>query len=425
MARLLIAAMSLLLPFVAGAETVVLAHIGDPQEGTRCTNASTAWPYWSAAVQHVADLGPSVVSLAVFPGDLTNGRGNCWCWAQPGDPDPDVATCDDTYTNPYTGVVCTKCGSVAAAACTGGTPGWWCEWERIKTATGLLTAADVGWSQVVGNRDDDVPVGFGGLGYSDYNAYFGSISQLSTATNILDQGIFQASPLALAPEMPMSSYQVFETPGGAQFLHIALSYIMGRAAELETWAFSVMDLYPKMPTILTTHYTVSPTCSLARWEAAWCELDAEKGGSRIFDILAAQRSQVFLVLGGHIRTVKHVMTTTPSGYPLIGMAADYSLDGPITGAPTWQSEDNGGGGVVTWITINTTSGVVSALAVSPQARADDDAEGAFVTIHDIEGDTSMASLWTETVPLCAATDRFTFPAGACVEPPTLPKKCCQ
>jgi len=404
-------------------EIVVIAHIGDPQEGTRCNNAATAWPYWSAAVQHVADLGPDVISLTVFPGDLTNGRGDCWCWAQP---DPAPATCGEVYENPYTGAACfgANCGNADAAVCTGGTPGWWCEWERIKTATGLLTTANVAWTQVVGNRDDDVPADYGGLGYSDYNAYFGSLSQLSTATSIIDQGIFQPSPTLTIAELPTSSYQVFETPGGARFLHIGLSYIMARALEIETWALHLMDRYPKMPTILTTHYSVSHRCTLARWEEAWCDLDAERGGSRIFDILA-KRPQVFLALGGHIRTLKHVTTTTPSGYTLIGMAADYSLEAPITGAPTWQEEANGGGGVITWITVNTTSGVISASAVSPQARADDEAEGAFVTIHDIGGDTSMASLWTETVPMCTDTDRFAFPAGACTEVTPLPKGCCE
>lgn len=419
-----------LLPWVALAEIVTIAHIGDPQEGTRCTNATTAWDYYEAAVTWVANQGPDQIHFVTFPGDLTNGRelptgGDCWCYAQgPGVPDCSV------HTGHPMGLTCgaAVCNDPEAIVCDGGIPGWWCEWERMQTLVDLLDSADMPWAVVPGNRDTDISIGLGGRGSGDYNTYFGGLSQLSTSTRLLHQGVFQPTPPSANVDRATVSYQVFTTPEGGQFLHFALSLLV--LPEIDEWVQRIAARFDGMPTFVSTHYGVAPAvggihpCTLARWESAWCRDDVESPASRVFDLYALD-SQFLMVMGGHFRELRQHTTTTPSGRILLGLTADYSLNDFGTvgeGVPDWQIPANGGGGVVTMIRMNTVSGAISVQSYSPYADDLGDPQGPWVERFGIA---DQLSKWTTVIPLCDDQERFTFPEGYCPLPSRLPQDCCE
>ena len=395
--------LSLLLLFLAGgarAELWTIAHIGDPQNGTSCVGLPDAWSYFSAGVQWIADAGPTEFQLAVIPGDLVNTVNlgdSCYC--------QNLATCvageKDPITNAFCSVGDPPCNDANAQACVGGTAGTYCEWTRAQTLTGYLSTGNVAWAVVAGNRDQRAD-------YALYNMHFGALSQLSSATSIVDRGIYQ-----LSSTKPVNSYQVIVTPTGARFLNIAISFdaLEYMNSSVVAWVQSVMARYDRMPTILTTHTSIDHDCANAAYENAWCggTVTTAWEGNVIFDTLA-QDPQVFLVIGGHIAGRMSAFTSTPSGYPLASIATDYSKydTGDAPGVPDWAIAANGGGGVVTSIRIDTVTGQINTKAYSPYAASEGIAGGPWVKTGGEEG-----SELSMNVPMCADRNRFDLPDAAC------------
>lgn len=397
--RSLIALCLLLLPLIANAEVLTIAVIGDTQNGTKCDEPSTAWAHTVEMVNWLSDLD---IGYAVFLGDLTNGRTwdpDCWCAAQ-----TYGGACTD-LTNPYTGGQCQtgECNDSDASACIGGdgeassTGGHNCEWTRMRTLVETLETAGIPWAAVAGNHDQY------GWAFEEYNSFFG---EGRLTSNVLEQGSFTDS---IGDNVQSTSFYNVFSGAGIQWLHIGVGASqlgLYTVPATVAWVTQVIDAHPKMPTLITAHQVIDVAAQCGSpVETYWCG-----EGTTIFQDWATN-PQVFLAIGGHIRDVVHITTTTPAGVKLIGMAVDWSYRLVTTPAtPAWQDEEspnNGGGGVVALLDIDPVAGTISMRSYSPEA-------GEFDERYEDDGDETQATFWTEHLQFCGAS-RFTLPDAACAD----------
>jgi hypothetical protein len=94
------------------------------------------------------------------------------------------------------------------------------------------------------------------------------------------------------------SAQIFEA-GGYRFLHIALSF--NPPTRSLDWAASVVQKYPGLPTIVTTHEHLQATGAVesnVAMEVA--NVDPEDNNPQmVWQKFLSQHDQIFLVLSGH------------------------------------------------------------------------------------------------------------------------------
>jgi hypothetical protein len=187
------------------------------------------------------------------------------------------------------------------------------EWRRAHAAMRLLDGV-VPYATVPGNRDYDVvddPDGsasryleyFGPQRYQNYHWYGG------------------ASPNQL------NQYQIFQA-GPWTFLHLGLELEVPNSAI--TWAQNVLDRYPHLPTIVTTHTYLRPGVGRTTWT-----MYGRNSGEQIWQKLIRPNPQVFMVLNGHSTQDDgeyHQISSNSAGLPVYEMIANY------------QSYPNGGDG---------------------------------------------------------------------------------
>lgn len=410
-------------------EPLKICTPGDTQNGTMCTNATTAWDHLEAAIDDLV-AHPEKCDVFIWTGDNIDGRGwtsDCWCSAQP---DPNAPSDCSIYTNPFTEETCDSddCGDAEAAACDGGNnPGtdegwWWCELDRVKNLIDKIEGAGIPWIMVSGNHDPDGK-GIANCQYqfTQYNSYFGAghISKLFESS-----GSFSSTtPCSSLPSgnsvQSDSSWHILNVDG-VRWLFIAIGYTHMRTLDgfpypgmsngTFGWVQETIDAHLGMPTIFVAHMMISKTCSdpglSASYDDAWCAnlsgWDTRWTGRTVFDYFLkdpVRGKQIFLTLGGHIRDLAEVVTlTTP--YLTAGIAVDFT--DPIAGAPAWQTQANGGGGLIQYLWVDPVKGEISAKAYSPY-------EEAWLGLFDTE----PASHFKIKIPLCEDNVRFSFPASAC------------
>jgi len=151
----------------------------------------------------------------------------------------------------------------------------------------LLTAAPgLPWGVLPGNHD------FGNI--ANYDTYFGP-------TNFSGQSWYGGS-------YSHSSYQTFQA-GSRNFLMLDVE--MSPNASVLNWAQGIIAANPGKPTIINTHDYIaygnarSPT------------------GDTIFNALAYNNRQVFMVLCGHNHTVWNQTSPDAAGQPVFENLADY------------------------------------------------------------------------------------------------------
>ncbi len=115
-----------------------------------------------------------------------------------------------------------------------------------------------------------------------------------------------------------SQYQIFSA-GGRDFLHIGLEWTPRESTF--AWAQDVLDAYPDLPVILSTHYYLSSSGRSAT-------------GNEIFGRLVRANPQVFMVLGGHAWSEYHQVSYNDAGMEVIEMLADFS--GRASGGNGWM-----------------------------------------------------------------------------------------
>ena len=119
--------------------------------------------------------------------------------------------------------------------------------------------------------------------------------------------------------------------GGYDFLHLALE--MQPGDDVLAWATSVIEAYPGIPTILTTHDYLSsagkklpnPLIDLVRVDPKFHN-NAEQLWSKLID----RHDQIFMVFCGHQRGQSLRVDLNSSGNPVYQMLANYQDRGQVT-----------------------------------------------------------------------------------------------
>lgn len=118
------------------------------------------------------------------------------------------------------------------------------------------------------------------------------------------------------------SAQVF-TAGQCRFLHIGLQYHAPDASL--AWASEVIDRYPNLPTIVTTHdYLGRDGKRNMRSNPLNSTLDPlDNDPEMIWDEFVSRHDQIFLVLSGHVGGQGFSVATNEAANPVYQMMADY------------------------------------------------------------------------------------------------------
>lgn len=120
-----------------------------------------------------------------------------------------------------------------------------------------------------------------------------------------------------------NSAQIFEA-GGYRFLHVALE--MQPDDDVLAWVESVLDEYPGLPTILTTHdymdskgrRMANPIIDLDRVDP-----DHHNGAEALFTKLVMPNDQIFLLLCGHHHGQSMRVDENAEGHAIYQILADY------------------------------------------------------------------------------------------------------
>jgi hypothetical protein len=136
----------------------------------------------------------------------------------------------------------------------------------------------------------------------------------------------------------LNHFQTFSA-GGWQFLHVALEW-QPTAAAL-SWAQSVINAHPGMPTIVTTHEYLTPG------------MTRSTPGTNVWNGLIRQNPQVFMVMNGHYTGEAHRVVTNDAGKPVIEMLVDF------------QGNANGGDGYLRLLKFVPAQNRIEATTYSP------------------------------------------------------------
>ena len=173
------------------------------------------------------------------------------------------------------------------------------QWERASDAMRLLDDAGVPYVAVAGNhdfmhwgliRDPYKYLKYFGPGRFDGKPWFGGYSPPSA-------------------KMPagINNFQLFRA-GGLTFLSLGLRYAPD--AEDLAWAQRVVDAYPGLPTIVTTH-------------AYLTNHGFDKDRRNIWEQLVRRNRQVFLTLNGHVSGHNVVVEPDDAGLAVVEILVDY------------------------------------------------------------------------------------------------------
>ncbi len=172
------------------------------------------------------------------------------------------------------------------------------EWSIADAAMGLLdiNAPELPYGVAVGNHDYDEVNSQSRA--EQYVSYFGE----SRYSGRLWYG-------GSSPDQ-LNHYQRFSADGH-DYLHITLEW-RPRPSSL-SWAQSVLDENPNVPTIVSTHEYLSPFGA-----RTWA-------GNDIFNELVDHNSQVFMVLSGHHAGEGHQTAINAAGLEVFEMVANYQM----------------------------------------------------------------------------------------------------
>jgi len=130
----------------------------------------------------------------------------------------------------------------------------------------------------------------------------------------------------------LNSYQLF-SGGGVDFVILHLE--VDAPDDALEWAKGVLDQYPARSAIVTTHVYLRGRHGVGRDTRREYRKDGNSG-EQIWQKLIRGRSQIFLVLCGHVATEYHQVSENDAGARVLEVLADY------------QERENGGDG---WLRI--------------------------------------------------------------------------
>jgi len=251
------------------------------------------------------------------------------------------------------------------------------EWLNAVRALEILDAAEIPFALTIGNHDYDNMYHSSPGAYPPlvstapwWKSHFGSgsklfrnkpwyggasdnVGYLSTGAQV--NGTGEYPPAGTPCNYGLSSHQFF-SGGGKQFLHISLELEPSDAAI--AWAQKVLDSYPKLATIVTTHSYMAPPAwgdnnppqpeymgdPAAYNPAAWMvgSPNGYNAAQEIWTKLIAPNNQIFMVLCGHswtaISTATNKYLLDQNGNPVVGVSKGENLriDLNNSGSPVYQ-----------------------------------------------------------------------------------------
>ena len=124
-----------------------------------------------------------------------------------------------------------------------------------------------------------------------------------------------------------NSAQVFSA-GGYEFLHLALEMSPGN--DVLRWVELMLEKYPGMPTILTTHDYLSASGERRPYstdDQALGDPLFHNNAEQLWQKLISRHDQIFLVLCGHQKGQSLRIDNNTSGNPVYQVLADYQVRG--------------------------------------------------------------------------------------------------
>jgi hypothetical protein len=168
-----------------------------------------------------------------------------------------------------------------------------------------------------------------------------------------------------------NSYQLI-TIAGRQYLHLALEWLPASVVagqdDAIAWAQGIIDLYPNMPTILSTHEYIIDDFSIASGRSG--------GGEAIWTGLVRSNNQIFLTLNGHFHRgvdgddgERYEVATNNFGRPVHQLLSDY------------QAYPNGGDAFLRLYTFNEPANAIHVVSYSPKNGATNTAGGGLIRFN--------------------------------------------
>jgi len=179
--------------------------------------------------------------------------------------------------------------------------------------------------------DSDSPVMFHVGGLTNFKRVFGSDSEFFQDKDWYISGYNGGS----------SSAQLFSS-GGYRFLHLALEMQAGDA--VLGWAQSVLDQYPGVPAIISTHDYLSPRgerIPSGTMDLALLDPSHNNYAEAIWENFISKNDQVFLLLCGHQPGQSLRIDNNDVGNEVIQMLADYQIRGQAALDAGQQPDANG------------------------------------------------------------------------------------
>ena len=256
----------------------------------------------------------------------------------------------------------------------------------LDTATNADGGTGIAWNVAYGNHEEDssqAGADPAGAWAHNYRTYFGSASGThryagqpeykGVSTNDLNTWhIIRSSAAGGAREYLMLNLE-YDTPGHAVGSTPDPADVP--AFDAIAWAQGIIDTYPGMPTVITTH--VFEGTAHGPPNNPYTGGPGRNSQLEIFDKLVKDNSQVFMVFSGHTSQATHQVKTNTAGLKVLQMVTDYNKVLP-----------NGGDGFFRLVELDEDAGEIRVktytpgVPQNPTPRFDTSANGEFTIALD-------------------------------------------
>ncbi len=189
------------------------------------------------------------------------------------------------------------------------------DYDASWSVAGYPPARDKKWSERKRTVEDFGILHVGGL--DNFRSVFGE-----------DTDFFKNKPWYVASYRGgANSAQRFDA-GGYAFLHITLE--MSPGDDVLRWVEQVMQKYPGLPTIVTTHDYLNVRGERAPYpliDLALVDPDFHNNAEQLWSKLLRRHDQIFMVLCGHHHGQQHRVDLNDAGNPVYQILADYQSRG--------------------------------------------------------------------------------------------------
>ena len=162
----------------------------------------------------------------------------------------------------------------------------------------------------------------------------------------------------------LNTYHIIKA-GSREYLMLNLEYdVPGHPANAKAasedkpafdaiqWAQTILDKYPEIPTIVTTH--IFEGTKFGPPKKPYTKGPGRNSQIQIFDKLIKSNKQIFLILSGHTSEDTHKIQENTAGFPVLQMVTDYNKKLP-----------NGGDGFMRLIEIDEKAGELRIKTFTP------------------------------------------------------------